>query len=74
MRKILITSIMLFLAACSVYKVDVQQGNVLDPKGGMSFTKLKRLVTHAFSLDLFYFHLSFVKLFIATYVCTNIYG
>ena len=32
MRKILITSIMLFLAACSVYKVDVQQGNVLDPK------------------------------------------
>lgn len=39
MRKILITSIMLFLTgACSVYKVDVRQGNVLEPK---SIDKLK---------------------------------
>jgi outer membrane protein assembly factor BamE len=32
MRKILITSIVLFLSACSVYKIDIQQGNVLEPK------------------------------------------
>ena len=32
MRKILITSLMVFLTACSVYKVDVQQGNVLETK------------------------------------------
>jgi len=39
MRKILITSIMLFLtSACSVYKIDIRQGNVLEPK---SIDKLK---------------------------------
>lgn len=32
MRKILIPCLILFLSACSIYKVDVQQGNVLEPK------------------------------------------
>ena len=32
MRKILIISLLLFLHACTVYKADVQQGNVLDTK------------------------------------------
>ena len=32
MRKILITSLIMLLSACSVYKVDVQQGNVLEAK------------------------------------------
>lgn len=32
MRKILITSLMLLLGACSIYKVDIQQGNILEPK------------------------------------------
>jgi len=32
MRKILITSLIALLSSCSVYKVDVQQGNVLEPK------------------------------------------
>ncbi len=32
MRKILITTLLVFLHACSIYKVDVQQGNVLETK------------------------------------------
>lgn len=32
MRKILIFILLLSTSACSIYKVDVQQGNVLEPK------------------------------------------
>ncbi len=32
MRKILIPILVLWLSGCSIYKVDVQQGNVIEPE------------------------------------------
>ena len=60
MRKILILFISLLFTACSVYKIDIQQGNALDAKKveqlqlGMSKQQVTFLLGSAMLMDAFH--------------------